>query len=63
MLSVGAGSVGGQLDAPEGQFVVTAAAKASFWLSTIATVPLAEAKTNVVLLAPGIISDGAAPTP
>jgi len=61
MLSVGAGRVGGQLDAPDGQFVVTAAARVSFWLSTMETVP--DAKTSVVLFAPGIISEGAAPTP
>lgn len=61
MLSVGAGRVGAQLGAWFGQLVVTLAARASFWLSTMETVP--DAKTSVVLFAPGIISDGAAPTP
>ena len=61
MLSVDAVRDGGQLDAPDGQFVVTAAARASFWLSTMETMP--DANTSVVLFAPGIISEGAAPTP
>ena len=39
------------------------AASASFWLSTIETVPLPEAKTSVVLFAPGIINEGPLPTP